>query len=123
MKLFYNIGARQLDVSKIHRAFACYRQFCIFDRDLPCRLNIEYERWNEQWGVAPIIGGGSGAHFALHTTNSPIESIEIRFATLDEASEHVNAIYELQQKLKRYRDIETERALREMEQTLDEPRD
>lgn len=123
MKLFYNIGARQLDISKIRSALAGYRLFCIFDRHLPCCLNIEYERWTEQWDVAPIIGGGSGAHFAFHKANSPTENIYIRFATLDEASGHVNAIYELQQKLKRYRDIETERSLRELEQMLDEPRD
>lgn len=78
-------------VYKINNVNFSERLFCIFDKDKPYELSVEYKELSTSLEAAPIIGGKGGG-FQLQQKIDTEKYYSFRLSTKEECQKHINEI-------------------------------
>ncbi len=92
-----------IDVYKIKQIYYTKRLFCIFNKDHPYNLIIEYNEPNESMGLAHGINSNGGFTTSLVNKVSLTEIITKRYKTEIEVKNEIEEIEMKQQKIKLYK--------------------
>jgi hypothetical protein len=87
-----------IDISRINKIFYEKRLFCIFDRDYPYTLTIQYNQPVKTYQIMPVYGGRNGYSTIIMPTVELTQLITKRYKTEDDV---INEIAEIEKNIKK----------------------
>ena len=95
------LSISKIDVFKIKKINYRKRLFCIFDRDYPYTLEIEYDEPNEYYTLAPVFGGNRSSSAIVKQVDLT-QIITKRYKTEFEIKIELNELEHKQNKINKF---------------------